>query len=337
MNHVVIDATYMQMIMNDLDAILNGDERLGVYVGFDVWTEAYHSRRGSPEAKSVSDWHVSQLRDLHLYEDSIWPHPRPIEGRHQDFFQHKFEFSQLASFRRAHPGIAPSTLFKAAMVLATATTTSTKHVAFSACESARERMPFSSRTNDPRAACEAVDVAGPTYGVVFETTAIRGADSVLQMLQDLQQRQRELTENATACWHDICSRLADEGPSGQASVEAIRKLTFALAFNWVPDMSDGQSVSNVPHNTTLDIHQSMQLLESYFSSVGGLEVLCSLTGLNQAQAVVQLSGTGLDLDGMREFASKMEAALRFICLEESCNVPVEKVLDIVKLTPPTLP
>ncbi|KAJ1338561.1 AMP-binding protein [Microdochium nivale] len=333
-NHVVIDATYMQMIMNDLDAILNGDERLGVYVGFDVWTEAYHSHRASPEAESVSDWHVSKLRDLHLYEDSIWPLPRPVEDRHQDFFQHKFDFSQIASFRRAHPEIAPSTLFKAAMVLATAATIGTKHVVFSACESARERMPFSSRTKDPRAACEAVDVAGPTYGVVFETAAVRGADSVLQMLQDLQQHQRELTENATACWHEICSRLADEGPNGQASVEAIRKLTFALAFNWIPDIGDGHSVSNVADDTTLDTYRSMQLLESYFSSVGGLEVLCSLTGLNQAQAVIQLSGTGLEVDGMREFASKMEVVLRSICLEKSCNVPVQEMLDIVEKSLP---
>ncbi|KXJ96515.1 hypothetical protein Micbo1qcDRAFT_210780 [Microdochium bolleyi] len=330
-NHVVVDATYMQIILNDFDAILSGDEKLGASVGYDVWTRAYHSRRTSPEAKSVSDWHVSQLRELYLHEDSIWPLPSPDKGQHQQSFQHRFHVPQLAPFRKNNPEIAPSTMFKAAMVLATAVTIGTRHVAFSGCESARESMPFASRTNDHTATCEAVDIAGPTYGLVFETTTVRSGDKVAQMLLDLQQRQRELTKNATACWHDICSRLAEEGPNGQVNVGAIQELIFALSFNWMPDMNDGESVLDVAHGPKLDLYRSMQVIETYFSTVGGLEVQCSLTGLDQAHAVVQLSGTGLDVEAMRNFASRMEMALRAICQEQNRDVPVDEILAVLKL------
>jgi len=343
-NHVVMDATYCQMVLSDLEAILSGNNNtLGQYIDYEVWSRAYHSRRASPQAEAVSDWHVAQLRDLHLYESSIWPLHRAEHGQHQDTFQHNFDLSKIATFREAHPEIQPCTVFKAAMILATAATTSQKHVAFSSCEAARSHMPFTPRPSPTTASTttpgsrsssltsitteEAIDVAGPTYSIVFELTSLTDDSKVSQVLQQLEQRQQELTMNATACWRDIHARLAGEEDNKISGVnaQALEKLTFALAFNWVPPDAPATGATN----------RRVQLLETYFPSVGGLEVLCGLNGPpDQQSASLQLSGTGLDVDGMRRFALKMETALDLLVRhkEQDCDaLLVSDVLAVLTL------
>lgn len=341
-NHVVMDATYCQMILSDLEAILSGnDNTLGRYIDYEVWSKAYHSRRASPQAEAVSDWHITQLRDLHLYESSIWPLHRAEHGQHQDTFQHSFDLSKIATFREAHPKIQPCTVFKAAMILATAATTSQKRVAFSSCEAARSRMPFApgSRSSSSLASTtaeEAIDVAGPTYSIVFELTSLADDSKVSQVLQQLEQRQQELTMNATACWRDIHARLAGEKEgskmSGASSAQALEKLTFALAFNWVPP--------DAPLATTgaAATNRRVQLLETYFASAGGLEVQCGLNGPpDQQRASLQLSGTGFDGDGMRRFAVKMETALDLLVSseeEQGCDAALSVSDVLAVLTAP---
>lgn len=326
-NHVIMDATYCQMILSDLEAILSGnDNRLGQYIDYEVWSKAYHGRRASPQAEAVSDWHVTQLRDLHLYESSIWPLHRAEHGLHQDTFQHSFDLCKIATFREAYPEIQPCTVFKAAMILATAATTSQKRVAFSSCEAARSRMPFitlGSRSSSSLASTtieEAIDVAGPTYSIAFELTSLTDDSKVSQVLQQLEQRQQELTVNATACWRDIHARLVGEQEgnkmSGASSAQALERLTFALAFNWVPPDAPPATTGAAATN------RRVQLLETYFASAGGLEVQCGLKGPpDQQHASLQLSGTGLDVDGMRRFALKMEKALDLLVrsAEQGCD------------------
>ena len=74
------------------------------------------------------------------------------------------------------------------------------------------------------------------------------------------------------------------------------------------------------------------MLEPYFSDIGGLEVACGLTGQGQDFAVLQLTGTGLEVDEMRMLAWKMEIAARLMCQERNRNMTVGDVLEILGVT-----
>ncbi|KAH8668487.1 hypothetical protein BX600DRAFT_496554 [Xylariales sp. PMI_506] len=305
-NHMVMDASYVEMILDDLNTAIEGREP-ETHVSYKTWNDTYQRSRGSVEALAAVDWHVNQLRGLHLHRDAIWPDSQAGLG-HQCSYQHTFHCSDLNLLRQTHSDIAPSTIFKVAHALEMAKRTRTSHVVFVNCEGERATMPFTPADRPRGIEHEATDVAGPTYSLVFNIVEIKPEDTIISFLYRHQACQHNLSKHATAPWHDILAAL---GPDAKH----VERLAFASCFNWLPSM-------NQPAR---GVYANVKLLDTYFSSVGGLEVDCALGGLAQDKAVVYVSGTGINLRGMKEFTLGMESSLRFMSASENWEKPIKDI------------
>lgn len=328
----------MQMILEDFDDILDGRKPSGVYVGYDKWAQVFHDRRASPEAEAVVDWQVNHLRDLLRYQDSIWPLPRPLPaGQHMKNYEHTYQHPQLALFRAVHPGIAPSTIFRTAMALAAAAMRGMEQVIYSSCESSRKDMPFVPSGERDLPGTQAADVAGPTMSIMFQKCNIEREMRIIDMLDDSQALQDELAENVTVPWRDVYDRFrTEDNLSAEDLCNSLHKMTFSLGFNWIPGITDTETQMKTTEGQPGSFRR-LRMLEPYFSDVGGLEVACGLTGQGQDSAVLQLTGTGLEVDEMRMLAWKMEIAARLMCQERNRNMTVGDVLEILGFTPYSSP
>jgi len=333
MSHAVVDATFMQMILEDFDDILDGRKASGVYVGYDKWTQVFHDRRASSEAEAVVNWQVNHLRDLLRYQDSIWPLPRPLPpGQHMQHYEHTYRHPQLALFRAIHPRIASSTIYRTAMALAAAAMRGMEQVIYSSCESSRKSMPFAPRADRDLPGTEAADVAGPTMSIMFQKCSIKRDMRIIDMLNDSQALQEELTQNVTVPWRDVYDRFqTEDNLSAEDLSDSLHKMIFSLGFNWIPGMTDTETQMQTTEGQSGSFRR-LRMLEPYFSDIGGLEVACGLTGQGQDFAVLQLTGTGLEVDEMRMLAWKMEIAARLMCQERNRNMTVGDVLEILGVT-----
>lgn len=149
-NHAVCDATFAQLILEDLDAALQSQATLHVHTAYNLWTDAYFTLRSSPAARAAIKYQTASLAGLHEYRNAIWPSHPPMYMERSITVPPDGEGGRVRSFhlagykdlRTKHPEITPSIPLKAALVLFLMNQTGHTHALFGQVESERGRWPF---------------------------------------------------------------------------------------------------------------------------------------------------------------------------------------------------
>ncbi|KAK6541326.1 hypothetical protein TWF694_007145 [Orbilia ellipsospora] len=293
-NHVVIDATYVQMFLEDLNTIIGGGQPRK-HVDYKIWAERTRSLRITPEASASFDWHLSHLESLHSVPRSIWPRSEVVVAA--NCVKHtcplRFRCPGLSDLRKKYNNIAPSTVFKSAHALALVGMTGQSHAIFASAEAARSTLPFTPEDQSHLLKNEATDIAGPTWNMVYEVIEIKPQEKVLDLLSRVQSLQDQYTKYAVAPWTDILTRLGD-------AANIVENLAYAICFNWQPEQAGATQLA----------YENIDILETYFNSSGGFKVYCNIHG---DEAFIRLRGVDMDLSEIQKFLSKMENAIKFIC------------------------
>ncbi len=242
-HHVPFDASYMQLIFDDLDKALGEATRLDPHVPYKTWADSYYSLRTSPEARTAVNWHLDRLNDLVSLRSSVFPPlPRPhhyltqsqhIQEVSDNGYHTDFHARGITNLRRQHSALSAPTIIKAAWSLLNIYRTNTSVALFSNLQADRRRFPFiPSGLIDlaPPETFSATDVAGPTLQDVVNVIPLHPSEIVLEFMNRVSADQEELNTHAAAPLKTI---LQDLGPINS---EVMLDILRSQIFNWTPGL-----------------------------------------------------------------------------------------------------
>ncbi|PWY79228.1 acetyl-CoA synthetase-like protein [Aspergillus heteromorphus CBS 117.55] len=286
-SHTIMDATYHDIFAEDLDRALGG-QTLEPHIPFKAWADTFYHMQYSPTAQPALDYHAGQMQVLKTHKPVTWPTPTPTlvvspDRIDDDVPALKFDLSGLLALRRHHPDITPPTIPKAALsLLALYHTKHTQAILFN-LEAARSGFPFLPPSVSELGSFNAADVAGPLVTGNIQAITYDPNETVLRLLQRMQEQQRLVTKHANAPWRRIMEKmpiLADLYPEA----------ADALLFNWT-------GANTFEESGTRQLYQNIQAPHIFFRPKTGLMVDAGLTGKDGTDLVVSMTGTIANTSG----------------------------------------
>lgn len=332
MSHVVCDATSGQIFLDDLDSALGGQEPPH-HTPYKTWSDSYHKFKNSPEAQRAVTWHTNHLQGLESYESALWP--RPDSNRlhdedglgapgTKDTYSHAFDCPGLHALRQAHQGeLSASVIAKTAYALATIRHTGQKtHALFVSNEATRASVPSSTAarahgkddkddTSPSMLLPEASDVAGPCFTKALNLVALNPQEPAFDLLSRMQTQQAGQTRHAAAPWRAV----AEGVPRGSSGASLLEEANWCSTFNWLPASTVGGG-GQQQQQRQMSSHKNMRVAGFCVRVYNGLDTACALEAAGEEgseRMLMDLRGTGLDMDGMREFAASFEKAMKWLC------------------------
>lgn len=151
-NHSIIDATFAQLIYEDLDAALTKPNiPLHPHIPYKHWLDSYFALRSSPAARAAVKYHVKYLEGIAQHQHAIWPrHPPAYQPRNiskassapDSSFLCVFDVPGFKELRKNHPYIGSHIPLKTAMAMFLMRQTGHTHALFAQTEAERTRWPF---------------------------------------------------------------------------------------------------------------------------------------------------------------------------------------------------
>lgn len=315
MNHLICDAVYGQIFLDDLDSALGGVAP-NDHASYKSWSDSYQRGRHSPQAHAAVQWNLNRLKDLGSHREALWPQPEDsrfysLQGLTgsgtKDTYTHNFDCPGINNLRHQHKELTAPVIAKTAYALATVDSTNRTHALFANLEAARTSFPFVPRNKAHMLQYEATDVAGPCFVKVANLVHIRPEETLISLLRRMQVDQNHQTRYASAPWHDIMEGL---GPAG----DVLADLNWCSTFNWVPGSGVG--------GRDMNCYRNMRLMGLCVKVYNGLDTNCALEGGGRERMLMDLRGTGLDLTQMASFAQSFERKLRYICDAQNWEEPI---------------
>ncbi|KAH8660051.1 hypothetical protein BX600DRAFT_522798 [Xylariales sp. PMI_506] len=310
-HHAVLDASTGQIINQDLDDALGaaqGTLALTQHVDYKLWADSYYELRTSSEARAAVRWHVKRLRGLEKHTEALWPpytmptEKSTIDDSTEDAVSHSFEAMGLQDLRAEAAHITPVVVLKTALALANIHNTGRTHALFSNLEASRTVFPFLPKAVAALADIDATDVSGPTIQAVINKVEFRPEETVLAMLERMQQDQSDLTRYAAAPLREIISALGSA-----AAGRLVPEIIGHQSFNWVPGLG----------TTGTNPHQHFEILSAVVRPYQGLSVNAGLGGPETRTMFLHLRGVGLDKDGQRVLGEKLEKIVLWLLRKEN--------------------
>ncbi|KAH8879155.1 acetyl-CoA synthetase-like protein [Thozetella sp. PMI_491] len=320
-NHSVIDATFAQLVLEDIeDALACPNGPLRPHDCYKQWADSCFMLRDSPAARAAVKYHVANLSDLAAHKHAIWPpHPpayvtsrtitTPIDGTAG--LRRVFETPGLKDLATHQPDIAPSVVFKAALALALMRKTGHTHSLFGQTEADRMRWPFLPKSLGER---PATDVGGLTIQVVVNLVSIVSGETVLSFLRRMQTTQTLQTRYASA------PRLAIMDALGPDAGPLIPWIATTALFNWIG--AQRAQNSSFEHIAQADV--SVRREAFGFFVVGGLAQ--GLSGEDEVMWMT-LRGATLGLRELTEMAEELGRLTRWLLRKDNWEAMIEVLRD----------
>lgn len=271
-------------------------------------------------------WHAERLSDIHLHRKALYPParvPRLANIDCSDGLDYSFDIPDLVEFKRHHPHITGSVIFKAAMALVNVARTKHTHALFANLEAARSSMPFwpdtfrhiNSTNGTSLADLDASDVSGPTMNGVINLIPVEKSEKVLAFLKRIQSEQTELTKHAHAPWRHIIKALNDLHP-GQNAGEMLPDTMRAQFLSWVPGF--------------LGEHEKIRVVRMAIRTAQGLVIVASLGGEKGTEYTVTLRWDVANYSAgeVKAFIKDLETAVRWLLEEYNWERPVGVCLGL---------
>lgn len=237
-HHAVTDASYLQLIFDDLDKALGGITSLPPHISYKTWADSYYSLRTTHEAQIAVQWHVDRLQDLSEMRRSIYPQlPRPhhfqtsqqhIQEVDDNGLHFTYPAKGLTNLRRKHSALSAPTIIKAAWSLLNMHRNGTDTAIFSNLQADRRRFPFVPRALEavfPAHTFEASNVAGNTLQDVVNIIPLQSDESILQFLHRIAADQTDLNMYAAAPLKTILENIGPVNSEIMLDISEVRSST----------------------------------------------------------------------------------------------------------------
>lgn len=311
-NHATMDASYIQLVFEDLDKALGGST-IRSHIPYKVWADSYHSLRTSFEAQAAVNWQVNRLSDLSTHRDSVFPPlPRPhhfqssqihIQKVDDNGWHTNFHASGLTNLRQKHPGLSAPTIIKTAWSLMNMHRTGTQTALFSNLQADRKRFPFVPKALEalsPAHTFEASDVAGITLQDVINIIPLEPEETVLDFLYRVTDDQTELNEYAAAPLKKI---MQDIGPLDS---EILLDVFRSQIFNWTPGLGVMKAANP---------HENYEIYGTFIRPSLRLVINVDVSGPEDETVYCEIKSPLYDMDGLRLIAEDFEDFVHFLCNE----------------------
>lgn len=312
-HHAVTDASYIQLVFDDLDKALGGATSLDEHISYKTWADSYFALRTTPEAQNAVRWHINRLRDLSYKKDSVFPQlPRPhhfttnhvhIQDVGDNGFHTSFHAQGMTNLRRRYPSLSAPTIIKAAWSLMNIHRNNTSVAIFSNLQADRRRFPFVPKALEalsPAHSFEASNVAGLTLQDVVNIIPLHSEEKIIDFLHRVTADQEELNEYAAAPMKMLLQEL------GPINSEIMLDILRSQIFNWTPGLSAMQT-----HNA----NENFEPLSMFIRPGLRLVINVDVGGNNNETVFFQIKSPLYDLDGLQGLASDFEDFVHFICNE----------------------
>lgn len=316
-NHATMDATYMQLVFDDLDKSFGGSI-IRPHIPYKIWADSYHSLRTSFEAQMAVNWQVNRLNDLNTHRDSVFPPlPRPhhfqssqihIQEVDDNGHHANFHAAGLTNLRQKHPGLSAPTIIKTAWSLMNMHRTGTYTALFSNLQADRKRFPFVPKILEalsPAHTFEASDVAGITLQDVINIIPLEPEETVLDLLYRVTDDQAELNEYAAAPLKSIMREI------GPLDSEIMLDVFRSQIFNWTPGLGAFKAVNP---------HENYEIYGTFIRPSLRLVINVDVSGPEDETVYFEIKSPLYDRDGLRGLAEDFEDLVHFVCNETNWNI-----------------
>ena len=312
-HHAVTDASYLQLIFDDLDKALGGATSLPPHISYKTWADSYYSLRTTHEAQIAVQWHVDRLQDLSDIRESVYPQlPRPhhfqtsqqhIQEVDDNGLHFTFPAKGLTNLRRKHSALSAPAIIKAAWSLLNMHRNGTDTAIFSNLQADRRRFPFVPRALEalsPAHTFEASNVAGNTLQDVVNIIPLQSDESILQFLHRITADQTDLNTYAAAPLKTILESI------GPINSEIMLDIFRSQIFNWTPGLGAMQ---------TSKLHENFEPVSSFIRPSLRLVINVDVGGLDDETVFAQIKSPLYDMDGLRGLREDFEDFVLWVCDE----------------------
>jgi hypothetical protein len=270
-NHAAYDNLAMDLLISDLETALSHNLtaenilQAPGHVSFKKFSDQYYHYRSTTDAQDAAAFHATRLSGIGKLQDSLWPQARspgffkgtdtdwthedgtpgdpalripidPPENQHGlDGLTRTAPVHTLQSMKEKH-GIMPHVILKVAVALFNMRQTGTTTALFANVEAGR-RWPSSTKAKE-EVLPNPLGIAGPMFQVVLNRISLaQPKESVLAILQRVQEEQRLLTEYSQAPIFLIRSLLANH--DGDVFFDALAR----QGYNWAPGIQSPSRLS----------------------------------------------------------------------------------------------
>lgn len=310
-HHAMIDASYIQLIFDDLDKALGG-QQLDAHISYKTWADSYYSLRSTPEAQVATNWHVNRLEDLLSCKTSVFPQlPRPhhyfssqmhIQKDDDNGYHTDFKARGLTNLRRKHSILSAPVIIKAAWALMNIHRNKTSTAIFSNLQADRRRFPFVPKALEslPGHDFSASNVAGICLQDVVNIIPLHSEEPILDFLNRIHLDQEDLNEYAAAPLNSILSQI------GPVNAEIMLDIFRSQIFNWTPGLSAMQT-----HNP----NENYEPVASFIRPSLRLVINVDVGGLDDETVFAQIKSPLYDAAGLKGIANDFEDFVLWICEE----------------------
>ncbi|KAI1855610.1 hypothetical protein JX266_000475 [Neoarthrinium moseri] len=312
-DHATIDASTGLIFNADLDKALKSTSPLSEHVDYKLWADSYHNQRTSLEAKAATKWHVKRLEGLKDHRKALWPEfqmPKEaddyiVASSEEEAVYHNFDAPEIHEFRRQHPRITANIVIKTALVLLNLHRNDYTHALFANLEAARTTFPFLPKAVEATGHFEATDVSGPTIQAVINFVKFDPEETVISLLERVQEDQNNLTKYASAPLQEIISSLGDVG-------KIIPETIGHQIYNWTPGMG----------TTGTNPHENFTVLNSVIRNRLGLSWNAGLGGRNTDTFFTSVRGISFDREQQKTLVQDWEKITLWLLRRENWDVAV---------------
>ncbi|KAK5081389.1 hypothetical protein LTR70_000992 [Exophiala xenobiotica] len=314
-HHASYDASYMQLVFDDLDKALGGATTLDPHIPYKAWADSFYCLRTSHEAQTAVDWHLSRLSNLSNQRSSVFPPlPRPhhyttqsqhIQDVSDNGYHTNFHVPGITTLKWRHPNLNNPMIIKSAWSLLNMHRNGTSTALFSNTQANRKRFPFipvALESLAPPDTFSATRVAGSTLQDVVNIIPVHHGETVIQFMTCVTADQDDLTTYAAAPLTTILQKI------GPINAEVMLDVLRSQIFNWVPGLGAMQ-IAN-PHG-------NYELLDSFIRPNIRLVINVDVGGHDDETVYVQIKSPLYDLDGHKGIARDFQDLVLWLCNEEN--------------------
>lgn len=253
--HSIFDGISLPLFLQDIDASLceQTSDSPPQRFPYKAWADSYDALSTSKSILHSVDWHVERLANaqIHKRPEALFPFQRASEWFKGDASGWKDGVTRqsldaepsgvrglnkqcflpgASNLRKTH-GVETPQVLKAALAILNHKQTRSPVALFAQYQAARTwpglldwqiaQLP------------SAMDVCGPTVQVVVNAIEINPAQTVADMLKDLQAQQSQLNKHAIAPFDQIIERL-NAHESGPGAGDFMREVWRRQILNWLP-------------------------------------------------------------------------------------------------------
>ena len=320
-NHSIMDASSAQIFREDLDSALGGTASLPEHIDYKPYADSYYNLRTSVEANAAAKWHIERLQGLESHRKGlIQPFPiskntfeASLKAGPREEVKAAFIPPGLDKLRKEHSHITATALTKTAFALVLVHHTGHSHAVFQNFEAARKSFPFLPPSFEAMGEFGATDVAGPTMQVVVNLIHIKPEETVLSLLNRVQEEQALQVKHASAPFGQILKGL---GPAADLLIDIVEH----QAFNWLPGMG----------NYLKNPYANMQAVKMNVTPSIGLGFRGGVGGPDSNLVIFQSVGLSVDIPTLKRFTMQVEKITRWLMHSDNWEAGVGEFVAILE-------